>query len=54
MNKIKHDPLPQPAPVTTRHDFEPVAAILARLFGKRLTPSPRRTSARVLKFPTRP
>jgi hypothetical protein len=54
MPKTKHDPHPQPAPVITRHDFEPVAAILARLFGKHLTPSPRRASARVLKFPIRP
>ncbi len=52
MNKTKHDPNLQPAPVATRHDFEPVAVILARLFSKRT--APHRTQLRLVKPPIRP
>ncbi len=54
MNKTKHDPHLQPAPVITRHDFEPVAVILARLFIQRAAPAPRRPSLQLVKPPTRP
>ncbi len=54
MNKTKHDPNLQPAPVATRHDFEPVAVILARLFSKRIAPAPHRTQLRLVKPPIRP
>jgi hypothetical protein len=44
----------QPAPLPSRHDFESIGSILARVFGKHVAPSPRPTPLRLVKRTARP